>query len=234
MSSAFLNRAEVMPLPHILCRLQTDEVLPKAMTDIAEETRAEVRTWLLRVKAATGWSWTKIARTAGVAPSTLTKAVKPDHPHAMSTTTLTKISRGTGVPMPPDLGAPATEGFTETEAAPYIPEGRPDIDRLLAEYTGDDANLVPWELATRALELAGYLPGDVVVLDMGATPRPGDIVCAQVYDFAHDTARTIWRRFDPPYLIPATTDPGAQKPEQLDRAKVKGVVVMSLRPRRAA
>lgn len=83
-----------------------------------------------------------------------------------------------------------------------------------------------------AADLAGYLPGDSVLFDMSVTPRAGDIVEAQVYG-ARD-AETIFRYFDPPYLVVRTADPGAnQKPQLVDgeRIKIVAVALRSLRER---
>ena len=91
--------------------------------------------------------------------------------------------------------------------------------------------MTPWTIATRAVELEGILPGDVVLLDLNATPKPGDIVCAQVYDWKRMRAETVIRLFDraPPVdlLIPRSLDPAFRSTLVVDGERVilKGVML---------
>jgi hypothetical protein len=93
-----------------------------------------------------------------------------------------------------------------------------------------------WKLTTRALELAGYIPGDVVRLDMKAPPQAGDAVFAQVYNFERGNAETRFRLFDPPYLVTRTMDPGVNnRPLYIDgeRVLIIGPVVRTVRMRKS-
>jgi hypothetical protein len=92
-----------------------------------------------------------------------------------------------------------------------------------------------WRLKTMALEEAGYLPGDIVFvenLEDGQAPRPQDAVCAQIVDYQHGAAETVWRVYDPPYLVGAATDRTAYKPLAVDgeRVKIVGIIRESYRP----
>jgi SOS-response transcriptional repressor LexA len=91
--------------------------------------------------------------------------------------------------------------------------------------------MVPWTLRSRALEVAGYLPGDVLIVDLNARPDDGDVVCAQVYE--RDNAETLFRIYEAPYLQAATYQRGLFKPLLVDgrRVVLRGVVVASIRPR---
>ncbi len=62
-----------------------------------------------------------------------------------------------------------------------------------------------------------------------------DVVCAQVYDWARGKAETVFRLYEPPYLLSSTTDPKLLRPLVVDDdvVMIKGVVVASLRSRRA-
>ncbi len=95
------------------------------------------------------------------------------------------------------------------------------------------ANADLWQVKSRALELAGYLPGDFVVVDLDRAPAGGDVVCAQVYDWDTRTAQTILRLYEPPFLMPASQSALFRKPEIVDddRVVIKGVVVASARQR---
>ena len=126
------------------------------------------------------------------------------------------------------------DGFAEPEAEPYGLAGTTDFDAVVRDWIGERAGVDAWILRTRALELAGYLPGDVVIVDLKATARPHDIVCAQLYDFKTMKADTIWRRYEPPYLVAVSSDAALLKPERDDVASIKGVVIGTFRPRASA
>jgi SOS-response transcriptional repressor LexA len=90
-------------------------------------------------------------------------------------------------------------------------------------------------LRSRCLEVAGYVPGDVLMVDMNAKPEQGDVVCAQVYDRL-GRAETVFRIFEDPFLVASSLDGTFFKPLLIDneRVVVRGVVVASFRDRRAA
>ena len=70
---------------------------------------------------------------------------------------------------------------------------------------------------------------------MNAEARPGDIVCAQLYDFVRMKAETVFRIYEPPYLCTATFDRDNMTPVLIDKnVGIKGPVVLSLRGRRPA
>lgn len=79
------------------------------------------------------------------------------------------------------------------------------------------------------------MPGDVVVVDLAATPTRGDVVCAQVYRWHEGKAETVFRIFEPPYLVAASAAPALRMPLVVDndRVMIKGVVTHSLRARPA-
>jgi transcriptional regulator with XRE-family HTH domain len=86
------------------------------------------------------------------------------------------------------------------------------------------------------LDLVGILPGDVVEFDMGAEPREGDVVVAQVYDDETGTAATVLRIFLPPYLVVRSSDSGLQlRPVLVDaegsKVKIMGAFSRLLRSR---
>jgi hypothetical protein len=113
------------------------------------------------------------------------------------------------------------------EAAHYegeLPEALPLASRM------PRADL--WEIRGRALDLAGLLPGDVVAVDLGRSElKTGDVVCAQIYDWQKGSATTVFRIYEPPYLVALSTDPQHRKPVLVDgdRVLLKGRVVASFR-----
>lgn len=126
-------------------------------------------------------------------------------------------------------------GLAETESARYEAEPVSVVDGAIKALKGDRNGLDLWFLRSRCLEAAGYLPNDVLLVDLNARPNPGDIVCAQVYDRA-GKADTVFRIYEDPFLVSATLDRSLVKPLLIDndRVVVRGVVIASFRERRAA
>jgi hypothetical protein len=82
-------------------------------------------------------------------------------------------------------------------------------------------------ICSRALEGLGYLPGDIVIVDLRHNPVPGDVVCAQVYESDRSEPETVMRIYRPPVLVAATFDEQLQRLLWVDdpRIKIEGVVL---------
>lgn len=199
-----------------------------AATEARRRLADAQRQWIERVKSSTGMSASQIARAAGKHHTTLTNLMSnPKGAEPVSALTIALIAEATGVPAS-DL-AQGTPMLAESagEAEPFL-LGDDSVSGAIRLLIGGRRGVDAWQLRTRALELAGYLPGDVVILDLNDQPWAGDAVCAQVYDAQRGRAETIWRRFEPPYLVAATTDPTiARKPLLIDdnAVIVKGMVL---------
>lgn len=212
--------------------------IPKSerLTEVAERQRK----WLDAAVAYSGMSLTQIARTAKIAPTILTRFRNdPDHVGTLSFATIMAVADASGAETTPEiLGSSAATPrrvLREPEAAPYEIETGGEISRAVAAMVGNAGHLLPWELKTRALEQEGYLPGDILILDLNAVATSGDIVCAQIYDWTNPSAtQTVWRIYEAPFLIAATSAPDMRKPLLVDQDKVmiKGVVVAMIRPPR--
>jgi hypothetical protein len=195
------------------------------------------REWLMSLPAKTGRPLTTLAKEMGISPSTLTRPVRDGESWrgSLNAATIDKIVAHTGV-SPPGMAGPVVRralrhGFSE-EAASYSNDGSP-LARAVGALIGQRNGVDPWVLKTRALEDAGYLPGDIVLVDLNGSPSPGDVVCAQKYDWQGGPTETVWRIFDPPVLLGATRDIDARpKPLIVDNHNVaiKGVVVGMIRP----
>lgn len=192
---------------------------------------AAVRSWLLDVMRRTGLKPTPLAKAAGLAPSTLLRALDEANPATLERRTIDKIVASLGVP-PPKLyggGEASPAGFAEGELT-QIPAGGEGPAGPLGNTEGE------WIIRTRALELAGYLPGDLVIADSAVPPRARDVVVAQEIDHLRGSAETRLRIYDPPYLVTETADPAAKRKPLLvdgDRVAIWGPVVRSLRLRAA-
>ncbi len=203
------------------------------MPRVRDETQKRVRDWILALPEVTGKSLTRIAEEADVAVTTLTKpANNPDHKHVTSTVTIAKIVETHGVA--PPLGfehLKPMRGLAEPEAQEYRYDAEPDVNELIKAYIAGRPSIAAWVLKTRALEHLGFMPGDIALLDLNASWRAGDIVCAQLYNHERGRTETIWRRYEPPYLVASSTDPAFLKPLHEDSVARKGVVMVTFRPR---
>lgn len=121
-------------------------------------------------------------------------------------------------------------GFAEGDAAPYAAQaGEADRIRRIATAFGlDRPGVDTWTVRTAAMALAGYLPGDHILVDSHAATRAraGDVVIAQIYDAQTASAETVLRRLEPPVLVAAGVTPEAQRVLVVDgrNVVVRGVV----------
>lgn len=190
-----------------------------------DEQNAAIRAWIEDLKTRFRMDIPAIARRANVSASTIYRWFDDEHPFTPSLTSVRKIAQAFGVPMPGDEDAP--RGFAEGEASRLTAAQEP------AELKAGE-NQGVWLIGSRSLELAGIIPGDMVLVDMGETPRSGDVVCAQVYNLDRGTAETKFRHYEPPFLMTRTMDPAAsERPLFVDneRVWVAGVVIRTLRVR---
>lgn len=215
------------------------------MTPSSLKTAQLHRDWLRMIAERSGQSLTAIADEIGVARSTLTRPLKKDDPgtSTLNARTIDKIVAFTGLPPPgsaaPPVARKPTRGLAESDAAPYVMEPRDPLGAAVQALIAGRNGIDPWTIKSRALELAGYLPGDVVLVDLNGTPKPGDAVCAQIYDWPRMKAETVMRVYEqaPPValLVSRSLDPTVQQPVVIDgeRVLVKGVLLPH-RLRRAA
>lgn len=201
--------------------------------------RAQVE-WLQHVRRKTGLTFTEIARRAKQHPGTLNRFLNDEKRGAtLAAQTVASVATATGVSVPADLVVPETlmpqrqaaaaeaRGMGEAEAAPYQGGDGSRLERIISAMTDGAPHLVPWEMQSNVLELEHIVAGDIVILDLNATAKVGDRVCAQIYDWSTPSnTRTVFRVFEPPFLVYAGTDKGERKPRLVDGENViiKGVV----------
>lgn len=210
-----------------------------ARSEAKKELQARQRAWLAEVVRITGKKPSQIADGAGVSDTTLTRLLNnPDYPGTLSQVTIDRIKLAYKLPGPEETTAAkgrgaALLGFSEGERIDLIREAAP-LTKIVNAISDLHNNAEPWRLKTISLELAGYLAGDIVFVDTAASPHPQDAVCAQLADYKRGSAETIWRIWDPPYLVAAAHDRTAYKPLLVDneRVLIRGVIVDSLRPHR--
>jgi transcriptional regulator with XRE-family HTH domain len=198
--------------------------------------RERIRLWLRRVLEQTGDSPTALAKKAGLAQSTLTRFLHSDDAPLLGLRSITKIAQVAKVSAPGFDGgeAKALAGFQEDEAVPFVNDAQSQNVRIkaaVAAIIGTRQAVDPWVMKTDALKFAGYLRGDILIVDLSRVPNAGEIACAQVYNWEKGQAGTVFRIYEPPYLIAASDDAAMRRPLLVDNNQVilKGVVTESLR-----
>lgn len=208
---------------------------------MADDLKDEHLRWVRAVMAHMGdISANELARRAGFSPSTLQRPLNDSNwPHALSSATLAKIGKAAGLK---PLEYPVRGGsFGEPEAEPFVYEACGDaissnVDRAVRELVRGRNGRDPWVVQSHALELSGILPGDILIVDMNLQPRPKDIVCAQIYQWSHMRDETIFRVYEPPYLLTSSLRYGSQRPIVVNDEDVviRGVVDGLFRRRQMA
>jgi hypothetical protein len=195
-----------------------------------QQTSLQHREYLRRVITHTGKPATRIAKEIGVAASTLTRLLNA--PETSSATlharTISKLQEYSGIYLFGDAPAASDSRGLAEDAVPFEPKGAdPAVFAAIRALIGTRQAANPWTIRTRALERIGYLPGDVVIVDLGRRPEAGDIVCAQVYDWGRSDAETVMRIYEPPFLVAASLEEGLRRPLVVDNERViiKGVLL---------
>lgn len=217
--------------------------MPSGDHNVARRHRA----WLAKLPLWTGKQLTTIAKMVGVAPSTLTRPAGEGElgTSVLRVTTIEKIivyfaRRGIAIPWPegehPSIVVPlrAPPGLKE-EAAPFDMSVETPLAAAVRAMVSDRTHVMPVTLQTRAIEGAGYLRGDILIYDLNGAPQAGDVVRAQVYDRNGEIEETVWRIYDPPYLVGLTRDLAIMpKPltEVPGRVVIMGTVIGMIRPNR--
>lgn len=224
----------IAPPLHLVGEMALSEPISRSQSKRAVQD--EHRAWLQELVKAVGLKPSQLADKAGVSDSTITRLLNnPEYTGTLSQVTINRIKERFSVHGPGEQagGRRLSFGLAEAERID-AGEEPPAVARILKEMLKERPNFAAWRLKTYALEEAGYLAGDIVIVDPNLQPQAQDVVAAQVYDHKGGGAETIWRIYNPPFLVAATLDRTAFKPMLVDndRVVVRGVVVESFRPHR--
>lgn len=189
--------------------------------------RDRLRKWLQDILEAHDIAASELARRAGLAPSTLTRFLADDDAPLLSTRTVAKITAAarTGASGPATFAEAPTPRFDTSQADTALARA---IAAILAERPQAYVTRLADEHDLAAL---GYAVGDYLFVDPADTPEAGQIACAQTFDWQTNTAVTVHRLFEPPYLIGGTLTGARRKPLIVDNDHVvlRGRVFASLR-----
>lgn len=201
-----------------------------------ENLRRQQLDWLDFVLRTKRWRMADLSRETALNASTFSKFKNdPENRKTLEPATVSRIEEASGIRAYELTPYPKPRGLAETESRRYDAEPVSVVSAAVRALTGDSNGIDAWLLKSRCLETAGYLPGDVLIVNLNMRPQAGDVVCAQVYDRG-GAVETVFRIFEDPFLVAATYDPSLFKPWLVDndRVVIRGVVVASFRERRAA
>lgn len=215
---------------------------PPRKSERLADLRSAQRDWLRRALAHASPrmrspSFTELAKISDLNGNTLTRFMnKEDYAGVLSTPTIRLVSDATGYPVSSEVlgeNPSRVEGFRDAEAEMYVFDDEDPTTAAIKAYIGNRQHVIPWEMRSRALEYEGIKPGSVMLVDMNAEPRAGDVVCVQFYDWQNGRGETVFRVYEPPFLVAAGPDEAMRKPRLVDDQSVaiKGVVLIAMRPR---
>lgn len=198
-----------------------------------EAERDEQRQWIRAVARKLGISVSQLAREAELAPSTLNRFLNQDVQHLLENETLAAVAKVGGVEILELPGRP--RGLAE-EATPFdAARVESSFARAVKALTQERNGLAPYVVRGFALDLMGYVPGDVVIVDLNRQPKTGDVVLAQRYHWERDSADTLLRLYEKPLLLTVSSRGILEKPVAVDddQVVIKGVVGPRLNPGRS-
>ena len=219
----------------------------RAATDRQNIAREAQMRWLARLldhvqQTDPRASYSSLARDADLNANTLTRFLSAaGGGGTLSTRTIGALSAHHGFPAPGlglgDEAAALPPGLREDEATPFAYQEADPLAATVRSIVATRPHAAPFVLRSRALEHEGYRPGDILIVDLNEAPKPGDVVCVQIFDAQSGRAETAFRLYAPPYILACGPVEDARRPRLIgvDTSFVlRGVVVASLRRRPGA
>lgn len=218
-----------VPLAKIVNRSETKKTI-----------QAQQRAWLMEVLKTVKLKPSQFAVGAGVSDTTITRLLNSDsYAGTLAPETIERIKSTYKVPGPEEYASHRRSSLIGLSEATRFDAREEDgeLASIVNLILRGRSNVEAWRLKTLALESAGYLPGDILFVNQLADheqARPQDAICAKVVDYQRGSAETVWRIFDPPFLVAAAQDRTAYKPILVDgeRVKIAGIIRESFRPHR--
>lgn len=167
------------------------------------------------------------------------RVLKPEEVPALAAAlglTVEEVIDHAGLGQPEIVRRITQPGLSEGEATPFDwRTHKADEATLSAAFGLNRPGIEAWAVKGTSMDLAGYMDGDIMVVDRNRADRAraGDDVLAQIYDLAAGAARTVFRRYDPPFIYAISTRQAELRPQLVDgqRVVIVGVVTFSWRAR---
>lgn len=191
-----------------------------------ERTHEAIRKWLQALLLAQRWTSFRLAKEAGVSPSTISRALN-DNRFILSTKTLNKIKKAVGINS-------ETESVSQFISLVFPTEIEKIDNSIISEHLKNllnGKNFNYYLSHTKNMNAIGIFPGDIVVADSNLIGRPSDIVLASIVS-SDRTEKYAIRYLDPPYLLTKSLDVRDDDKPMLvdgDLIKVVGPVVYIFR-----
>lgn len=199
--------------------------LRRATQSIVQSARKTQRDWLAEVLTKTGLTPNALAEKSKISASTLSRFLDETSESELRPLTISRICQATGLPPP----AIDIEGDGDVSPVRYAPED-------FAPPSAENQRLRTYKVTSGELKAAGIEKGDILVVDQEASPRPGQLVCALIFQPRSAAVETVIRWYEPPYLVSISNAPEHRRPLMIDHETVtlRGVVVRQLRNRDVA
>jgi hypothetical protein len=201
-------------------------------------TDDEVRDWIRSVLERTQDTATGLARKAGLDPSTLTRFMREDGKATLTRKSIAKISQAVGetpysrrIGLTPAASPEVFDGGPE-RIADQIDDAPIHVREAITALLRDRKNAKAFRMQARTIFGQGFL-GEAIAIVVKQEPQRGDIVCANLLGWKDISTTTIFRVFEPPYLVALPNSfysPDDRRPLLVDGERVilNGVVTETL------
>ncbi len=187
--------------------------------------------WIAQLMAEHNVTASELARRAGLAESTLTRLMSDTGSGNLPREgTIAKIERAFNTRRPVIQTTNIPAGARGVIQDPRV--STKEIAGILSAAAANDLSaLEAYMVADRALDLKGYMPGDVLLIDTEKRPENGDIVAVSFGSPTQSTGRVSLRIYDTLFLISHSTDDSLRRPilNEPGRVQLVGVVQMAVR-----
>lgn len=201
-----------------------------------DNSQRSTKEWIQAVAASMNLSPSALAKNSGNAASTVTRFLNDTtNTIGISQRTLERIAEYSGVPVHRMPGERGPGGFAEPDVVEFEKSEKASewMKDAVAAIRAGRNHVFAFEMRSWALDQSGIRPGDVLVFDMQARPRPDDVVCVQVADWSTGEAETVVRIYKPPFVMTHSAKLGLQAPLAVDedRVSLRGVMLACIRAR---
>lgn len=187
--------------------------------------------WVISILSSNNWTSHRLATKAGLSPSALTKFLNDTTgTRTLNSYSVEKLGGASGMPLHGNVRRPQQHDDHSASELEPLRDTSEFFEQSTVLLEGLDARI----LKTQALELAGYMPGDTLLIDKKVSPVIGDVVVAQVHENGRVVGKIV-RIYQISFLMSATMDPALLMPILISKEIVlEGVVVAMIRSRRGA